>query len=641
MRYLQKPVFTCIQTGAPCKWTNESQRLILLNFDTIRDSPANIYHDALPFSPSSSWLHKCYTAKSLQAVKVVKGSPDKWGTCSRVVSLDHSPEVLACHKDIVTVGLSSGDIIVLDAFTGTRRSVFSGHTDGVTSLAFSLDGTLLASGSKDNTVKLWDIQTGGAIETFHSDVHRPCSLSISPDALTIASGSHNNAVCLWDIRTKKCDHVIEQCIVGQEGRTVTYINFIPDTPRQLVAASEAGFIQHLDVGGSKIGLPTRGDHIAFSSDGSRFVLQEGRSTVVKNSGSENSGSGTIVAFLPPTVRSLDRYCLSPNGEFAVGVSNTTAYVWDITNPAARLVETFTLHDSNITSLAFSSSLISASSDRSVRFWQVGGSSPNQVTTNARSAAHASAGVTSITLQEDTVISIDLAGVVTLWDLTTGQYKASFQTFETDGGYASDARLVGGVLTVAFCGRDSCDTWKITTWDVERDDRQTVALPLGIQIHGRDLWISGDGTRAFGLDAQRIQTWSTSTGKSTGVIQFERPPQSYPPSFILDGSRVWIRSGGSPAQGWDLRNPRSPPLPLSDMPADKHRLGFIQADDTKGMNVGPARIEDITTGEEVFRLPERFAQPSVAQWNGRYLAAAYNGNGTGELLVLDFTHMTPP
>ena len=109
---------------------------------------------------------------------MVKGRPDKWGTCSRVVSFDHFPEVLACHKDIVAVGLSSGDIITLDAITGTRRSVFSGHTDDVTSLVFSLDGALLASGSKDSMVKLWDIQTGGVIKTFRGGPHRPCSVSI-------------------------------------------------------------------------------------------------------------------------------------------------------------------------------------------------------------------------------------------------------------------------------------------------------------------------------------------------------------------------------------------------------------------------------------------------------------------------------
>ena len=562
---------------------------------------------------------------------MVKGRPDKWGTCSRVVSFDHFPEALACHKDIVAVGLSSGDIIALDTITGTRMSVFSGHADGVTSLAFSSDGTLLASGSKDNTVKLWDIQTGGIIKTFRSDTHRPCSVSISPDSIMVASGSHNNAICLWDIRTGECHHIVEQCFTGQEGRAVTCVNF--ETTRQLTAASDAGLVQQFDINGSKIGLPTSGDRVAFSSDGSRFISSEGGSAVVRN-----SGSGTIAAFLPSVIRSLDRYCFSTSGGFAVGVSKGAAYVWDVTNLAARLVETFTLHDSDISSLVFSSCLISASSDKSVRFWQVGSSSPNEAM-KTRFTALASTGVTSIILQaeERTAITIDSSGVVGLWDLLTGLRKVFFQAFETDGGYATDARVVSGILAVAFYGRDS--TWKITTWDVEKEEHlQTVALPLGIHVHGRGLRISGDGTRVFGLDTRCIQTWSTSNGTSTGVISFGQSPHSYSPSFVVDGSRVWVHSENSLTQGWDLRSPSSPPLPLTDMPSDGRCLDFIQVDDTNGLNTGPTRIEGTITRKEVFRLPERFARPSVAQWDGRYLVAAYSG--TGELLILDFVHMIP-
>ena len=551
-----------------------------------------------------------------------------------MVSFDQFPEVLACHKDNVAVGLSSGDIIILDAITGTRKSVFPGHTDGVLSLAFSLDGTLLASGSKDNTIKVWDIQTGGDINTFRSDDHQPCSVSISPDNITLASGSHKNAVCLWDIWTEKC-HTIKHCFTGQEGRAVTCVNFIPETSR-LIAASEAGFIQQLEIDGTKIGPTTPGDRIAFSSDGNRFVLHEGRSAVVKN-----SGDGKMIAFLPPAGRNVDHYRLSPSGEFAVGVSGTTADVWDITSKNAGIIGSFPLHDSNISSLAFSSSLISASSDKSVRFWQVGGSSPNQVTMDPRSTALTSAGITSIILQErgGAVVSIDSAGVVMLWDLSTGLHKVSFQTFEADGGYASDARLVNGVLTVAFRGRDSGNGWKIAAWNVETEEHiRTAGLPLGVQVHNHDLRISGDGTRAFALDTRCIQTWSTETGKSTGVISFEQPFQSHPPSFILDGSKVWIRPKDSPAQGWDLRNPRSPSLPSSGVPSGEQRLDFIQADHARGLTTGPTRIEDTITRKEIFRLPDRFSQPSVAQWDGRYLAAAYNR--TRELLVLDFIHMVP-
>ena len=51
-----------------------------------------------------------------------------------------------------------------------------------------------------------------------------------------------------------------------------------------------------------------------------------------------------------------------------------------------------------------------------------------------------------------------------------------------------------------------------------------------------------------------------------------------------------------------------------------------------------RIEDTVSGKEVFRLPERYAEPIWApQWDGQYLVAGYS---SGEVLILDLNNMIP-
>ena len=80
-----------VQAGVLCQWTNDSQCFLLEHFDTINNSPSHNYHSALPFSPSSSWLHKCYSEEISPMVKVVKGLPAEWGMCSHIVSLDYKP----------------------------------------------------------------------------------------------------------------------------------------------------------------------------------------------------------------------------------------------------------------------------------------------------------------------------------------------------------------------------------------------------------------------------------------------------------------------------------------------------------------------------------------------------------------------
>jgi len=164
-----------------CKWADDSQRLILENFDTIQGSPSKIYHEAVPFSPSSSWVHEWYSPGVLQGVKVVKGLQAGWGTCLRTVLSNDSSDALACWNDIVAVGLWSGKIIILDAITGIYTSTLSGHTNCVESLAFLSDGTSLVSGGNDTIVRLWDIQTGGVVRIFYGHTRTVCAISISPD----------------------------------------------------------------------------------------------------------------------------------------------------------------------------------------------------------------------------------------------------------------------------------------------------------------------------------------------------------------------------------------------------------------------------------------------------------------------------
>ena len=160
-------MFIHSQAGISCKWINDSQRFLLEHFDSIHSSPPQIYHSALPFCPSSSWLCKCYATELSQEVRVVKGLPAGWGECSRTVSFSYTPLSLACWKCTVAIGTSSKLIVILNAVTGSQVAVLSGHTGLVNSLIFSSDGIYLISGSDDMTVKLWDVQTGGVVKTFH------------------------------------------------------------------------------------------------------------------------------------------------------------------------------------------------------------------------------------------------------------------------------------------------------------------------------------------------------------------------------------------------------------------------------------------------------------------------------------------
>jgi len=184
---------------------------------------------------------------------VVKGILAEWGRCSRTVFLNDNPFSLAYWADTIAVGLSSGDIAILDAITGSQAVVLSGHTELVASLAFSLDGTLLVSGSYDHTVKLWDIQTGGVVKTFCGHTHYVFSVSISPDSTTIASGSKDSTIRLWHVQAGNCF-----CIIDGHSNGINFIDFSPTNPKLLISASSDCTVRQWDTDGCQVG-PTHED----------------------------------------------------------------------------------------------------------------------------------------------------------------------------------------------------------------------------------------------------------------------------------------------------------------------------------------------------------------------------------------------
>ncbi len=93
---------------------------------------------------------------------------------------------------------------VSQTFSATIRFIFftgtlTGHTSVVRSVAFSPDGRLLASGSFDNTIKLWEVSSGSLVRTLTGHTNSVRSVAFSPDGRLLASGSDDKTIKLWGI----------------------------------------------------------------------------------------------------------------------------------------------------------------------------------------------------------------------------------------------------------------------------------------------------------------------------------------------------------------------------------------------------------------------------------------------------------
>ena len=570
--------------------------------------------------------------------------PAKWSGCSRTIPLEGFSGVLAHWGDLIAVGVKS-DVVLLDAVTGIRTSVLSGDTDTISSLGFSRDGTLLVSHSNNGPVKLWDVQTGGVISTFDCGASGSVA-SISPDGTTIAFGTDSGTIHLWDVRTGK-RHSIE---AGQDN-SVNHIRFSPVDSQRFISSSFDGTIQQWNVAGQQIGFPYEegGEDLAYALDGTRFISCWGSIATVRD-----SESGAVVVEIKVPVSGLpSRCCFSPDGRFVALSVGETIYVWDITIPGARLVGRLAGHTGHITSITFPSYLISASNDKSVKFWQSSSFLAESKSTDHITALQGSTRVMSVNLftEDGTVITSDESGVVKTWDLITGRYKSSFST------------LAKGPRDACMADNAFCLVWlegfkrQYHIWDVGKGQllrrcrssfyraedvgvsggMEGWANPLIFDPHSSfysiggvnfDVKISGDGSKIFGVRGKQVEVVSMRTGEITSRLDIMVGWEG-PFGLCVRGSQVGIDN--LCRQGWDFGGGKA-----SDFGLLSNHFRLDLADPAPECRQYVDRIVDTMTGRRVFCLPERYIDPSMKViWDGQYLLI---WSSSGEIVVVNFDYV---
>ena len=88
---------------------------------------------------------------------------------------------------------------VWDTRTAICRAAFQGHTDAVTSVNLSQDGSTVVSGSWDNTVKVWDVRTGTCRATLQGHTDWLERVSFSANASRVVSESKDDLVKVWEV----------------------------------------------------------------------------------------------------------------------------------------------------------------------------------------------------------------------------------------------------------------------------------------------------------------------------------------------------------------------------------------------------------------------------------------------------------
>jgi WD40 repeat protein len=278
---------------------------------------------------------------------------------------------------IFASGSSDQTIKLWDIATGAELRTLRGHTYSVLSVAFSPDGKLLASGSVDNMIKLWDVLTGQVRLTLPGHRNQVNSVVFSPDGQILASGSADGLVKLWNVST------------GQELRTlvnkserprgpanhppnVNSIAFSPDG-KLLVSGGDEYTIKLWNVSTGEV-LHSMKDHsygvnaVAFGPDGQTVVSGSFQEITVWD-----AGTGQELRKLKGQSSYINAVKFSPDGKTLASANYTgTIKLWDMNRGAE--IRTLTGHASEVSSVSFSpdgQTLVSGSSDGTIKLWTLG------------------------------------------------------------------------------------------------------------------------------------------------------------------------------------------------------------------------------------------------------------------------------
>lgn len=360
---------------------------------TIKKSctPAHNYQGAEKYFQTSN-QRRLRPWKDVYRDRFIIGINWKHGRCTEKVLRGHTNEVTCLQFDeqIIATGSYDATIRIWDVNTGEELRTLRGHTMGVKCLQF--DKSKLVSGSLDGTLKMWDLKNGKVIRTFPG--HSGAVVSVHFDGSILASGSQDRTIRVRDFAD--CSRV------SLRGHT-DYVNAVrvDAASKTLFSASDDCTVRVWDLQGKRCLKVLRGHSLqvtqvlplpcGFDMGEADFMEED---TPPSSSG---SSSDNFTVSVPVAVPSNSLGGRSPPRFILTSSMDSTVRLWEVST--GRCVRTFFGHMEGIWSIAADTlRMISGSNDGFVKVWDT------RTGKQERSLHHHSGPVTCVGLSDRRMVT---------------------------------------------------------------------------------------------------------------------------------------------------------------------------------------------------------------------------------------------
>ena len=173
------------------------------------DMPAAQFPGAIQFSPDAKLLAtahregkiKLWDAVSRRQLKTITAYKPFYVVTSMAFSPDGKTLAASAAGNSENYYLSPCEATLWDLESDKKQASFTGNKYGISDVAISPDGRLIATGGHDSTVRLWDIATQKPIATLKEHWFAIMCIAFSPDGRFLASGSGDRTVCVYELHS--------------------------------------------------------------------------------------------------------------------------------------------------------------------------------------------------------------------------------------------------------------------------------------------------------------------------------------------------------------------------------------------------------------------------------------------------------